>query len=265
MSGSQAIDREVVGRASNPLTGFGRRCRLVCRVAIALTIMSVGSVLMLLAALATLFRARRFYAEVIGVGAARAVLRVFGIRLVVHRAGPFPDRQTVFVSNETSTLDVVVLAALGLPNTRFFMSGFARKYLPLGLMGYLTGNFWTVPQSLPERRVRIFQRAERVLRRTGASVYLSPEGGRNTTGVIGPFNKGAFHLATNLRAPIVPFYLATPPQSSPGMGFDARPGVVQVYFQPALPTEDWKLADLDQNRLRVWELFRALHEQLRPQ
>ena len=38
----------------------------------------------------------------------------------------------------------------------------------------------------------------------------SPEGARITTGEIGHFNKGAFHLATSLRAPIVPLYLEIP-------------------------------------------------------
>ena len=104
----------------------------------------------------------------------------------------------MYISNESSTLDVCIFPALGLPNTRFFMTGAARKYLPLAVFGYLTGIFWTPPQSKPEKRMRVFQRAERILRHTGASVYCSPEGMRNTTGQIGHFNKGAFHLATSL-------------------------------------------------------------------
>ena len=37
----------------------------------------------------------------------------------------------------------------------------------------MTGVIWTVPQTFPERRVEIFKRAERILRRTGEAVPYS--------------------------------------------------------------------------------------------
>ena len=67
----------------------------------------------------------------------------------MHQDAPFPARQSVYISNHTSTLDVFILVALGLPNARFFLSGYLRKMLPLGIIGYLIGIFWTVPQDSP--------------------------------------------------------------------------------------------------------------------
>jgi putative phosphoserine phosphatase/1-acylglycerol-3-phosphate O-acyltransferase len=150
---------------------------------------------------------------------------------------------------------------------RFFMKGALRAILPLGLMGTIMGTFWTYPQTMPRRRTRLFQGADRELRATGESVFLSPEGKVIVGGVIGPFNKGAFHLATSLGAPIVPLYIAIPPSVDPGANAnmpDVRGGVVHVYAQPPIPTRDWKLEDLDENRRRVRELFVALNERLRP-
>jgi 1-acyl-sn-glycerol-3-phosphate acyltransferase len=164
-------------------------------------------------------------------------------------------RQTVFISNHTSTIDVFALVALGLPNARFFLSGYLRKLLPLGMIGYLIGIFWTVPQAFPERRTRIFQRAERVLRRTGESVYLSPEGERVTTGAIGPFNKGAFHLATALGAPIVPLFIFIPREIDPGRGLNARSGTVHVYVRPPIETVGWRMEDLVANKERVRDFY----------
>lgn len=210
----------------------------------------------------TAFRARRLYSAIARVTAG-AVLRLYGVRVIVESPRPFPRQQTIYVSNHTSTLDLFVLAALGLPRCRFFLSGFLRKYIPLGVVAWMMGTFFTVPQDRPDERRRIFANAERVLRRTGESVYLSPEGGRITTGHIGHFNKGAFHLATALRAPIVPLYFEIPHAIDPGRGFDAKPGTVTVHVLPTIDTRDWVLADLERNVAAVRAVFVARHEAAR--
>ena len=233
------------------------------RAAATFLLMSAGALVMLACALATLFSAPRLYRERIAAPLGRMALAIWGVRYVV-RGSPAPaGTQVVYVSNHTSTLDMFVLIALALPNTRFFLSGFLRKLLPLGLIGYLIGIFWTVPQSFPERRTRIFQRAERVLRRTRESVYLSPEGERVTTGEIGRFNKGAFHLATALGAPIVPMYLRVPRASNPGKGLHARPGTVEVHFRAPIDTHAWRVEDVPVNRDRMREFYVDWHRELR--
>jgi 1-acyl-sn-glycerol-3-phosphate acyltransferase len=180
----------------------------------------------------------------------------------VHGAPPWPSGQIVYVSNHTSTLDIFILVALGLPNTRFFLSGFLRKIVPLGIISAMMGTFFTVPQSNPEERTRIFARAARTLKRTRESVYLSPEGERVTTGTVGHFNKGAFHLATDLRAPIVPMFLSIPPEVDPKRGVDARPGTVHVHVLPAVDTREWVLEDLLQNKEQVRDLLVRFQETL---
>jgi len=234
-------------------------CRILLQIIAGFTAMTVGSLVTLLIAVVTLFQARDFYASYIIAPTARIALWIGGIRFVVHDKQYLGRTQTVYVANHSSTLDVFILTAMRLPNTRFFLSGHLRKkFPPLGLLGYLAGVFWTVPQNLPVRRVEIFKRAERVLRRTGESVFLSPEGNKGSIGNIAPFNKGAFHLATNLSAPIVPMYFAIPTEMNPGWGYKFRPGVVHIYVQPPIPTNDWKLEDLDENRQKMHRTFLEL-------
>jgi 1-acyl-sn-glycerol-3-phosphate acyltransferase len=208
----------------------------------------------------TLFRARGLY-HAMARATSCGVLRLHGITLRVHRPYTLPACQTIFVSNHSSTLDLFVLVS-GLPRCRFFLSGFLRKILPLGVISWLLGTFFTVPQDRPRERVRIFQRADRVLRRTRESVYLSPEGGRVTTGAIGPFNKGAFHLATSLGAPIVPVYIRIPPAIDPRRGFDAGAGVVDLFFLPIVDTRDWTLGDLRENAASVRRVLAGAHQEL---
>jgi len=217
-------------------------------------LMCGGAIVLLPLGLVTFFRARRLYAAC-ATALSRTVLWLYGIDLHVHGAPPWPAGQNVYVSNHTSTLDVFILVALGLPNTRFFLSGFLRRIVPLGIISTMMGTFFTVSQSRPDERRKIFSRAGRVLRRTGESVYLSPEGERITNGQVGHFNKGAFHLATDLRAPIVPMFIYIPPEVDPRRGVDARPGTVHVHVMPIVPTRDWLLGDLLANTERVRDMF----------
>lgn len=235
------------------------RVRTTVRHLIGLTLMTMGALLTLVVAILTLFQARRFYAEAMIAPMARIALWSVGIRFVVHQDQPLPETQTVYIANHASTIDIFLLTAMRLPNSRFFLSGFLRTRLPpIGLLGYLAGVFWTAPQSFPERRVKIFERAERVLRQTGESVFLSPEGNKGQMGIIAPFNKGAFHLATNLAAPIVPIYIAIPRDIDPGWSYDFRPGVVDVYIQSPVATDEWILDDLDANREKMHNDFLKL-------
>ena len=221
-------------------------------------LITAASFAVLCLAIVTAFSTRGLYAAVT-TRLARALLWMWGVRVRVHQAVPFPRTQVVYVSNHSSTLDLFVLVALGLPRARFFLSGFLQKYVPLAILARLMGTFFTVPQDRPDERRRIFAAACATLRRTGESVYLSPEGARITTGQIGAFNKGAFHLATALGAPIVPLYFYIPRDIDPGMGYDAHSGVVDVFVKPAIDTRRWRVEDVVANKESVRALFVAWH------
>lgn len=234
---------------------------LYLRVVASPLLLTLCSLVMLLAAIFTLFQKRRWYAQYIAAPFGKMMLKLWGIDMQVHnRSGVHqtinsPSSQTVYISNHSSTLDLFALIALGLPNTRFFLSGFLRKLLPLGLIGYLIGNFWTMPQEYPQQRTAIFKRATETLRRTGESVYLSPESKRVTDGNIGHFNKGAFHLATELGAPIVPLFIFIPPEMDPGTGLIASSGIMHVYFGEAIDTAEWQLEDLIAHKEEIREFY----------
>jgi 1-acyl-sn-glycerol-3-phosphate acyltransferase len=255
------LKAEATGSGLRPDAARSRAPRAIALAVTAGLAMAMVAALMLPVGALTLFRARRLYAG-LARRLSRSILRLYGVRVIV-RGQPFPAGQVVYVSNHTSTLDLFVLVALGLPNTRFFLSGFLRRIVPLGIIAWMMGTFFTVPQDRPAERTRIFRRAARTRRRTGESVYLSPEGARITTGEVGHFNKGAFHLATDLGVPIVPMYFRIPPAIDPGRGYDARPGLVEVHVLPAIDTRGWRVEEVERNRDAVRALFVRVHEELR--
>ena len=229
-----------------------------------LSLLTLAAAVLLAVALVTLFRARRLYGEVIAKPLSRLILRMWGVRLEVHQDEPFPQTQTVYVSNHSSTLDMFVLVALGLPDTRFVgakdLDGFLRWMAPLGVFTVLMGTRWAPPPSRPAERARWFAETECLLRRTGGSIYLSPEGQRVTTGKLGPFNSDNFQLAANLGAAIVPLYIEIPRTIDPGKGFKALPGTVRVRVQPAIPTRGWTPGGLETKVEAIHALFERLHE-----
>ncbi len=241
--------------------------RKVLLAAATLLLLTIAAVITVAVAVVTFFRANRLYAEVMAKWLSRAILGMWGVGVEVHQAEPFPERQTIYVSNHSSTLDMFVLVALGLPNTRFVgaedVGGFLRWMAPLGVISYVMGTLWAPPPSKRAERARWFQGTERLLRRTGDSVYLSPEGERVTTGRLGHFNKDNFYLAANLGAPIVPFYIEIPREIDPGRGFDALPGTVHVHVQPAISTRDWALENLEGHTETVRDIFVRIEKQLR--
>jgi 1-acyl-sn-glycerol-3-phosphate acyltransferase len=222
---------------------------------------TAAALLALPLAVVTLFRTRRLYAGYCTWGA-RAVLRIWGLRVRVYGHPQDGSRQVVYISNHSSTIDLFLLVALGLPNTRFFLSGFLKKRVPLGVLAYLMGTFFTVPQNQPDERRRIFARACRTLAATRECVYVSPEGTRVTTGQIGHFNKGAVHLATALGAPLAPFHIFIPREIDPGMGYRAKPGTVVVTFKPLIETRDWRIEGVVANTEYLRDLFVAWHSEL---
>lgn len=232
---------------------------LIIKTLLTLFLMTVWSVVMLLIAILTLFQARRFYNETLAKSLAKLILKIWGIKLVSHISEPLPDKQVVFISNHTSTLDVFILIALGLPRCRCFLSGYLRRNIPLWIIASLMGTFFTCSQTKPKQRVKIFSKACKTLIDSKESVYLSPEGERITTGDIGHFNKGAFHLATKLKADIIPIYIQIPIHSNPGTGIAAKPGSVHVFIKPPIITKFWDLNDLEANTMKVRNLFLSFH------
>jgi len=232
---------------------------ILLKVFISITVLTVYSVVMLLLASVTLFRARRLYNEYLVKWLAKFILWQWDIKVIVHRKEEIPQGQVIYISNHTSTIDIFAVLSLGLVRCRYFLFGRLRRIIPLGIIATIMGTFFTFPQTQSEKRVRVFKNADRTLRRTGESVYLSPEGQRVTTGVIGHFNKGAFHLATSLKVPIIPFYIQIPKHIDPGTGIDAEPGTIHIHFEDPIPTADWKLDDLIENKEKVRDLFLGYH------
>ncbi len=183
----------------------------------------------------TLGRARYFFSEKILRILAEMILGLHGIKLKVHhRPDVFSSEQLIFISNHSTSLDMLVILALGLPRTRFFLSKKTIPIFPVTALAVLARVFYLDTQDFPVQRERQFAQACRELKKSGESAFLTPEGTRITTGEFGKFNKGAFHLAAELKCSIQPLYLSIPRNINRGRSWGVQPGTVEVCFLPLI-------------------------------
>ena len=91
--------------------------------------------------------------------------------------------------------------------------------------------------------------------RHGMSVVIAPEGTRSLTPRLGQFKKGAFHIAMQAGAPIVPVVIRNTYEVMPRGSLLFRPGTVQVCALPAIDVKTWKVEDLDRHVADVQALF----------
>ncbi len=186
---------------------------------------------------------------------AKIFLAIFGVKVRVSEDLPTLERPAIWICNHRSTLDIFVILALGLPRTRYFLSDFLQKIPAFFVLGRILGVFWTPDQKFPERRIQLFQKASEVLRTTGDSVFLTPEGQRIDSRFVGKFNKGAFHLAMDLRRPIVPIFIETPDDVSPGLSWNLRPGAVAVSFLDIIESPHYQEEVLPEFVSQVRQVF----------
>jgi 1-acyl-sn-glycerol-3-phosphate acyltransferase len=256
MSSKEGAGQPILAHIHSAPELWWLRLKALCFMVLSQVVMCLTGVIGVLAHLFTFGRARRFCLNTLGPAGARFLLWTIGIRVVFVGFEDVPE-PCIVVGNHPSGLDILIITLMPVSNLRSFLSRWLKVYLPLGLNGWCNGTIFTPPQRFPEARVRCFQDAEARLRASGDSCFLSVEGRRWTGPGVGPFNKGALHLATALQWPIVPIYIDIPDRISPGVGFLTRPGTVHVYARPPIDTTEWRVEDALQHKDELYQVYMA--------
>lgn len=135
----------------------------------------------------------------------------------------------IFLSNHVSNLDPMVL----IPNIPGKTSAFLKRELmriPLFGTALRMGKF--VPVSRGNSREEAEQSVAAAVDalRSGLHITVFPEGTRSTDGRLLPFKKGAFFLAQETGAPIIPVIIRGTRQMMPKGTLRIIPGDVHVIF-----------------------------------
>lgn len=164
----------------------------------------------------------------------RLGVRAAGIRVRIEGAENIPQGEScIFLSNHLSNLDPPIL----LPAIPGMCSVFLKKSLmKIPLVGIAMRMAKYVPVSRGHSRVEAAQSvaiAADALR-SGLHIFIFPEGTRSTDGSLLPFKKGAFFLAAEASAPMVPIVIRGTAQMMRKGSLKIYPGEACVRFLPAL-------------------------------
>lgn len=174
-----------------------------------------------------------------GMGTIRLGLRAAGIRVRLVGVENIPvGRSCIFMSNHVSNMDPPVL----LPSLPGMNSVFLKKSLmkiPLLGTAMRMGKF--VPVSRGHSREEAMQSVEAAKDALahGLNIMVFPEGTRSPDGKLLPFKKGAFFLAADTGAPIVPVIISGTTGMMPKGSLKVVPGVAEVRFLPVVEPADY--------------------------
>ncbi len=176
-----------------------------------------------------------------------------GVRIDVQGAEHLARRPAVFLFNHQSQLDVLVLAKV----LRGGFTGVAKKELAhapgFGLAFRLADVAFVDRKNAAEARRALEPAVEKL--REGVSLVIAPEGTRSATPSLGPFKKGAFHVAMQAGVPIVPIVIRNAGELMWRGATTIRSGTVQVRVLPPVPTEGWTTAELDDRVAEVRAMY----------
>lgn len=137
------------------------------------------------------------------------ILKILGVKISIEGKEYLdPKRPSIYVGNHQNNLDIWIYGYLCVDGG-VCVGKNSIKWIPLfGQMFWLTGNILIKRQNKIKSKESMIEAREAILNK-GASIYLLPEGTRNRGRGIKEFKKGAFILAADTKAPIVPISINT--------------------------------------------------------
>jgi putative phosphoserine phosphatase/1-acylglycerol-3-phosphate O-acyltransferase len=183
-----------------------------------------------------------------------AMLYINGVRVdAVGVENAWAERPCVFVHNHLTNFDSFLVTKV----VRGGVSGVGKKDIGKNPIGALLT--WALDATLIDRSdtATAIEAMRPMVDRlaSGVSIVIAPEGTRSVTGELGPFKKGAFHVALQAGVPIVPVVLRNADVLGPASATMMRPGVVELAVLPPVSTKGWLAGDIGRHVDEVRQMF----------
>ena len=167
-----------------------------------------------------------------------------GIRLEVKGAErAHAPGAKLLLFNHVSIADLLVLASVSPPNAVVIYKQEFHKIPGIGHALKAVGCI-AVDRRNKERALASMAAAAERVRKTGAAVMIAPEGTRSRRGGLQEFKLGAFHLAIQTGAPLVPLIMRGIEQLAPMGSLLISSGRIAVDFLEPIPVDGLERKDV---------------------
>ncbi|PHR20908.1 MAG: HAD-IB family hydrolase [Sphingopyxis sp.] len=164
------------------------------------------------------------------------------------------SRPCIFVFNHQSKADVMILAKL----IRRDMGGVAKKEVRdtpvIGKLMELAGTVF-IDRANAGSAIKAMAPLIDAVKNDGKSIVIAPEGTRTLSPKLGPFKKGAFHMAIQAGVPMVPIVIHNAGDVAPKNEFLMRPAKVRIDVLPAVDTSQWSARSMNEHVAEVRGMF----------
>ena len=209
--------------------------------------------------LGVLNRSRRTAVNYVATVGPEVALGLAGVELRMSgEEHVWSHRPAVFVFNHQSSFDVIVISRLLERDFTAVAKAELAHDPRFAALGALADVAYVHRGDHTQSQAALAPVVEKL--RSGLSLAIAPEGTRSATPTLGPFKKGAFHIAVEAQVPVVPVVIRNAGEIMWRASLVARPGTVDVAVLPPVPTEGLGADDVDDLCGRVREQFLATLE-----
>lgn len=155
-----------------------------------------------------------------------------------------PDKSYIFVANHQSSYDIFLTYGFLNHNIIWMQKQSLRSIPFVGFASEKAGHVFVDNSSPSKRAISIKNAKSKIV--DGVSIVIFPEGRRTINGKMGVFKKGAFHIAHDLKLPIVPITINGAYDVLKRNTFDLKPGKMELIIHKPLNTDNITEEDIPQ-------------------
>ena len=194
-----------------------------------------------------------------GNGAINLARILLGIKVdVIGREAIDRKKACIFMANHLSFIDGPLLFWLIPQSLRVLLKKEAFRYPIIGL-GMRLAEFVPVDRSGLKSGKKSIDKAAGLIREKGYSFLIFPEGTRSRNGHIQPFRRGAFFLAVNSQAPVIPISISGSYDLMPKGSYSTKKGRIKVVFHPEVSTQGLNKDDIPDLMKKIQDIIISGH------
>ncbi len=187
--------------------------------------------------------------------------KILGLKITVNNRERIEDTpSSVYVSNHQNNIDLFVCGNVIRKRT-VSVGKKSLKFLPFfGQLYWLTGNILIDRDNVRKSLRKMDQATDKTLKEKNTSIWIFPEGTRNSSEKLLPFKRGAFRTAIKSQVPIIPICISSYAKKTNFHRF--RAGKIDVTVLEPIPTTNLKTRDAARLALECQERIQETLNQM---